>query len=53
MISKTITMDKTTPHKKKVIKKTFRTLETELTDKTDKKILKAAKKCLLALTEFF
>ena len=53
MTSKTITIDKTTPHKKKVIKKTFRALETEVTDKTDKKILKAIKTCLLALTEFF
>lgn len=53
MTSKTITIDKTTPHKKKLIKKTFGTLETEATDKTDKKILKTVKTCLLALTEFF
>ena len=53
MTSKTITIDKTTPHKKKVIKKTFRVLSVTSVSKTDKKILKAIKTCLLALTEFF
>lgn len=37
MEMKTITIDKTTAHKKKKIKKLFRKLESEVTDKTEKK----------------
>lgn len=50
---KTITIDKTTTHKKKKIKKLFRKLESEVTDKTEKKILKFIKKCLLTLVELY
>ena len=53
MEMKTITIDKTTTHKKKKIKKLFRKLESEVTDKTKKKILKFIKKCLLALVELY
>ena len=53
MEMKTITIDKTTTHKKKKIKKLFRKLESEVTDKTEKTILKFIKKCLLTLVELY